>query len=134
VEPTIAPSGGSSPTATLSVGSPIGRVKASLPDQADSIVLSIISLSNPRQQAFVLKVSVEGTLNGQAVDVPLGTVSPFPADRPAAFALPVPVDAERLIAASRGQVSLVINLGPADPARPLGPPLEVVVGTGPPAS
>lgn len=134
MEPTNTPSAGLSPTATLSVGLPVGRIQASLPDQAESVVLSIISLSNPRQQAFVLKVSVEGTLNGQRVDVPLGIVSPFPADQPAAFALPLPVEAERLITASRGQVSLVINLGAADAARPLGPPLEMVVGTGPPAS
>jgi hypothetical protein len=116
------------------VGSPTGRISVSVPDQADSVVLSILSLSNPRQQAFVLRVSLEGMLNGQTVDVPLGMVSPFPADRPAAFALPLPAEAERLVAASRGQVSLVVTLGPADPARPLGPTLDLVVGTGPPAS
>jgi hypothetical protein len=134
VKPTIAPSGGSSPTATLSAGSPTGRINVTLPDQADSVVVSIISISNPRQQALVLRVSVEGMLNGQTVEVPLGIVSPFPADQPADFALPVPVEAERLIEASGGRVNLVIELGPADRARPLGPPLEMVVGTGPPAS
>ena len=122
------------PTAALSVAAPVGRINASLPDQVESIVLSIISLSNPRQQAFVLKVSVEGMLNGQTADVPLGMASPFPADRPASFALRVTAEAQRLIAESRGQVSLVISLGPADPARSLGPPLEMVVGTGPAAS
>lgn len=130
-KPSVPPSLEPSPTpvtaARLSVASPTGRIAMDVPVRADSIVVQITSLANPARQAFVLRVSIEGSQEGQTIRALVGNVSPFPPDQPAAFALPVSERAANLIDSAEGHVVLVLELVAADAARPLEPPLDVVV-------
>lgn len=112
----------------LTVGSPSARLPLSVAASADHLELRILTVSNPRAQGFSLRASIQGTSDGPQVQVVLGTVSPFPPDRPATFALPLSEDAERLLDATNHRIEVLVELSAIDPGRPLEPPLEVLVG------
>jgi hypothetical protein len=109
----------------VSAAVPEARIALELPERVESLTLRIVSLSNPAMQAFVLRVSLVAVQDGRTAEVELGRVSPFPLDQPGAFSLPLSDPADRLLEATNGHVDLVVELLPADAARPIQPPLDV---------
>jgi hypothetical protein len=130
VEPSPVPSPA---TATLTVASPSARLPLSLARAVDHIELRVVGVSNPNLQGFSLRASIRGIQDGRTATVVLGTVSPFPPDQPGTFALPISGDAARLLEATNGHIDVLVDLLPVDPARPLEPPLEVVVSAASPS-
>ena len=105
----------------LSATLPTSSITVEAPAAVAALELTLTSIVNPARQGLVIITSL--TLPSGAVSR-LGGISPFPADQPGVFLLPLD-DRARTALARGGTVTLSLELRSADASQPLSPALDL---------
>jgi hypothetical protein len=116
-------------TAILSAGAPRQDLAlAALATAPDDLVLTIAAIDSPAGVAFSVAARVVWRGDAAPIEAALGSVTPFPADRPGTFLLSVPDPARALLVRKDGRLSLRVELQPIAADRPLAESLRVTLG------
>jgi len=113
---------------TLTAAEATARLDPELSGRANYVEVRIGSIQNPRAEALSLRVTLEVAGSGDDVEMhEIGRISPFPADAPGVFKLPVPEKAAAALSASPTGASVVVELEPSSADRPLSDAVKVQV-------
>jgi hypothetical protein len=93
--------------------------------------LDVTAIHNPAAQGFTLRATlIVGSTTGSepAVSFELGSVAPYPAERPGRFSLPISEAIRLLLEGPARRAVLRVQLEPIASERPLVEPLRVTLG------
>lgn len=93
-----------------------------------NLALTVAAIDNPAAIAFSVAVAVAWRGDGAPIEVALGSVTPFPADRPGTFLISIAEPARALLVRKDGRLTARVELQPIAADRPLAEPLRVSLG------